>query len=514
MSNPGKSGTAYATPSVPAKNGKSKINEMNQRNRYLMVVRGMRCSPTGGPMKKIVLGASLVILGAIAAFGQSIVVTSPAAGVPWCRGKSYAITWTSTGAVGATVRIRLMQGTAAIQEIALDTANDGSYDWTIPATTPPGSYTVRVRSLQNTTRGDSGALAITDCGSGPAVIRQIPKFERPPVGLLIPPQLRVTSLTIDQERGILHFEAKNLGGPMKNDAKVLFSLDGSPIAEMNWSKSSPTYALTRVILAPSNPEPFRQCTHLGSHGFAVGFAIQSPDIQGANPSGLSSMAYYYVNQDLAVSGFNWAPSGKLTFNVGNMGKCPSLAWSYRLYKMNQLVETSPRYGSLKAGDWNTMTANYQMPANAGGSCLFKVEVVPDTPGLEKRMDNNSYEIRVVPGAARPIVISNIQLAGEVKWWDNIPKTHDEYYRLVYTLTNPELKAVPLGYTTCKTYIDGALVETQTFPVSFDPGQEVVLLHDYGFPNWPIVPYGIHEVGVEFSICSGFLKKKIIRPPQG
>jgi hypothetical protein len=465
-------------------------------------------------MKKTILCASLIFLGAITAYGQSIAVTSPAAGASWCRGKSYTITWTSTGAVGATVRIRLMQGATALQEITLDTANDGSFDWPIPATTAPGNYMVRVRSKENTTLDDSAAFTIADCGSGPVVIKQIPKLERPPVGLLIPPQFRLTTLTIDQERGTCHVAAKNLGGPMKNDAKVLFSLDGSPIAQLNWSKASPTFELTRVILAESNPEPFRQCTHLGSHGFAVGFAIQSPDIQGANPSGLSSMAYYYVNQDLAVSGFNWATSGKLTFNVGNMGKCPSNAWTYRLYRMNQLVETSPRFGSIKPGVWNTMTAATQMAANAGGSCLFKIEVVPETPGLEKRMDNNSYEIRAVPATALPIVITNIQVAGEVKWWDNIPKAHDEYYRLVYTLTNPELKACPLIHTTCKTYIDGGLVDTQTFPVAFDPGQQVVLLHDYGFPNWPILPYGIHEVSVEFSICSGPLKKKMTRPPQG
>jgi hypothetical protein len=465
-------------------------------------------------MKKIALSACLLFLGVISAYGQAIHITSPAAGASWCRGQSYTITWTSAGAVGANVRIRLMQGTAAVQEITLATANDGSFDWPVPAATAPGSYTVRVRSKENATVDESAAFTIAACASGPVIIKQIPKFERSPVALLIPPQLRIMTLTIDQQRGTLHFGAKNLGGPMKNDAKVLFSLDGAPIAQFNWSKAGPAFELTRAVLAESNPEPFHQCTSLGSHGFAVGFAIQSPDIQGGNPSGLSSMAYYYVNQDLAVSGFNWDPSGKLTFSVGNMGKCPSFAWTYRLYRNNQLAETSPRFGSLKPGEWNTLTAAMQMPANAGGSCLFKVEVVPETPGLEMRMDNNSFEIRAVPAAARPIVLTNIQFLGEVKWWDNIPKANDEYYRLVYTLTNPESKALPQGYTTCKTYIDGALVDTRTFPIAFDPGQELVLLHDYGYPSWPILPYGIHEVGVEFSICSGYVKKKMMRPPQG
>ncbi|HEX7502044.1 MAG TPA: GPI anchored serine-threonine rich family protein [Acidobacteriota bacterium] len=134
-------------------------------------------------MKKSVLSACLLFLGVIPAYAQTIHVTSPAAGASWCRGQSNTITWTSTGAVGTAVRIRLMRGTAAVQEITLDTANDGSFDWPVPAATAPGSYTVRVRSKENATVGESAAFTIAACGSGPPVAKKAPVFDRPSPGL-------------------------------------------------------------------------------------------------------------------------------------------------------------------------------------------------------------------------------------------------------------------------------------------------------------------------------------------
>ena len=118
-------------------------------------------------MRKSTWIAIGIILGASLLAGQTIRITSPAIGADWCRGQSYTITWTSTGAVGASVRIRLMQGATAIQEITLNTRNSGTFAWPILASTPEGNYTVRVRSLENATMSDSAAFQISSCVTPP-----------------------------------------------------------------------------------------------------------------------------------------------------------------------------------------------------------------------------------------------------------------------------------------------------------------------------------------------------------
>jgi hypothetical protein len=465
-------------------------------------------------MKKTLISACLLLAGITSAYGQKIHITSPAAGASWCRGQSYSITWTSTGAVGASVRIRLMQGTAAVQEITLDTANDGSFDWPVPATTAPGSYSVRVRSKENSTLDDSAAFAIAACGSGPVVVKQLPKFERPPVGLLIPPLLRITDFQVNQAQGTLTFNAKNFGGPMKQDAQVIFTLDDAQIAQYKWDKGSASIGFTRPIFWESNPESLRRCNRLGGHTFNVKLEIQSPENQGAGYAETHQTRSYTAYADLAVTGVYADAAGKLNFAVGNIGECPTCSWSYNFYVMNQLVEPSPtHFGILAPGQWASAGVTKQFSPQDLQHILLKFVVTPDCTASEKNTANNTYEASTVAPGLK-VVISDIRFAGEVQWGEAIPKASDEYYRLIYTLKSIDNKAIPLCYATCKTFIDGGLVNTQTFPIEFDPLQEIVLLHDAGFPKWPVLPYGIHEVGVEISICSGYVKKKMIRPPQG
>ena len=114
----------------------------------------------------------LLLLPPLAA--QTITVTSPAAGASWCIGKSYNITWTKTGAMQATVAIRLRlagssESAPAVLAIADGTANDGSFSWTIPASVAPGSYFIRVRTDDSTVIGDSGSFAINSCGGAPSI---------------------------------------------------------------------------------------------------------------------------------------------------------------------------------------------------------------------------------------------------------------------------------------------------------------------------------------------------------
>ncbi len=86
-----------------------------------------------------------------ATLSQSLVVTSPAAGSVWQKGRTYAITWLKQGVQNANVKIALFKdANTLVQTIATTTQNDGSYDWTVPATLATGNnYFIRVRTLDN-----------------------------------------------------------------------------------------------------------------------------------------------------------------------------------------------------------------------------------------------------------------------------------------------------------------------------------------------------------------------------
>jgi hypothetical protein len=90
-----------------------------------------------------------------------IAVTQPAAGTIWQRGLPHIITWTSEGAVNANVKIQLFKGTALVSTLTANTANDGSFEWTIPANQAlAANYKLRIIALDNQVQGDSGRFAI------------------------------------------------------------------------------------------------------------------------------------------------------------------------------------------------------------------------------------------------------------------------------------------------------------------------------------------------------------------
>jgi hypothetical protein len=94
---------------------------------------------------------------------QSIAVTQPSGGT-WCLGTAQTISWTSSGVTGNVEVILRQSGAPAappVMAIAANTANDGTEGWTIPVSLSPGSYLVRVRSLNNPSAyGDSADFAI------------------------------------------------------------------------------------------------------------------------------------------------------------------------------------------------------------------------------------------------------------------------------------------------------------------------------------------------------------------
>ena len=91
---------------------------------------------------------------------QSITLTSPAAGDSWAPGTSHDILWTIRGTMDDEVKILLFQSGRQVMEIAARVPNSGRFTWLIPNTVAPGSYKVRVRTIDNAVRGNSGEFGI------------------------------------------------------------------------------------------------------------------------------------------------------------------------------------------------------------------------------------------------------------------------------------------------------------------------------------------------------------------
>jgi Leucine-rich repeat (LRR) protein len=93
----------------------------------------------------------------------AITVTAPLAGDKWQRGLPHLITWTRQGdLINPNVKVQLYQGTALLKTMASTTPNDGSFEWTIPATQALASnYKVRITTVDNLVQGSSGAFTIS-----------------------------------------------------------------------------------------------------------------------------------------------------------------------------------------------------------------------------------------------------------------------------------------------------------------------------------------------------------------
>jgi len=76
-----------------------------------------------------------------------ITVTSPDGKENWIRGAAHEIMWMYTGSPGSYVQIELLKAGVVNKVITTSTANDGSYDWTIPSTQALGAdYRIRITS--------------------------------------------------------------------------------------------------------------------------------------------------------------------------------------------------------------------------------------------------------------------------------------------------------------------------------------------------------------------------------
>ncbi len=95
------------------------------------------------------------------ALPPAITVTTPNGGESYLQGGVLPITWTNSGTTGSDVRI-LASGAGQTYTVTTSTANDGSFNWTVPTAQTPGTdYTVEVRSVSLPTIGDSSNAAFS-----------------------------------------------------------------------------------------------------------------------------------------------------------------------------------------------------------------------------------------------------------------------------------------------------------------------------------------------------------------
>ncbi len=111
--------------------------------------------------KKLFLILLIAVFITAFAYSQKITVTNPHSGSTWYKGQAYTIKWTKSGAMDSKVKIRLFQGGRKILDITNNTANNGSYNWKVPATLADGNYIIRVKTVDNHVFDDSDSFIIT-----------------------------------------------------------------------------------------------------------------------------------------------------------------------------------------------------------------------------------------------------------------------------------------------------------------------------------------------------------------
>jgi hypothetical protein len=87
--------------------------------------------------------------------GDAIQVTSPNGGESAKPGSTFPIRWAWIGSPGANVKINLFKNGPFLRAIALSTANDGAFDWTVPTDLSAGmDFKIKVVSTTNSTYAD------------------------------------------------------------------------------------------------------------------------------------------------------------------------------------------------------------------------------------------------------------------------------------------------------------------------------------------------------------------------
>jgi hypothetical protein len=98
----------------------------------------------------VTMDASKTVTATFTGGQAPLKITSPNGGEKWRKGTTQTITWTNTGDPGDAVKIELLRSGKKQTTITLQTANTGTYNWTIPGKVPPDStYKIRITSVKD-----------------------------------------------------------------------------------------------------------------------------------------------------------------------------------------------------------------------------------------------------------------------------------------------------------------------------------------------------------------------------
>jgi Kre9/KNH-like N-terminal Ig-like domain len=224
------------------------------------------------------LGLCFLAVAVVPAYlaAQRITVTSPGAGVAWGRGTSREITWTRTGTMDAHVRIVLLHADGTmVGRIENTTPNNGSYTWDIPADTEPGSYKIRVVTVDGAVRGVSDSFTILMM----ATLAEIPDL-KPDSGPGC--DFSIDSVTYadgaDLNYGVAYPRTGNLAGVFL--VYALWNGNPPPGSGCSFSIEVKNTMTNQVISGANNPRSFSQ-SNVGSSNRArisVPFTIPAADI--------------------------------------------------------------------------------------------------------------------------------------------------------------------------------------------------------------------------------------------
>jgi len=114
-------------------------------------------------MKKTIYTITGIILFSLFTFSQSITVRNPANGDVWAKNTAHTIEWRKSGEMGANVKIRLFRGSSRIKSITNSTPTRNE-NFRCPPNffndVPDGSYTIKVKTLNNNVSGNSAVFRI------------------------------------------------------------------------------------------------------------------------------------------------------------------------------------------------------------------------------------------------------------------------------------------------------------------------------------------------------------------
>jgi hypothetical protein len=90
-----------------------------------------------------------------------ITVTNPEELDIWRKGRRVSVAWEKTGVMNANVRIELLnQNRQPVRTLIANTPNDGKQRLRVPTNIPNGNYIIRVKTVDNAVKGDSGIFRI------------------------------------------------------------------------------------------------------------------------------------------------------------------------------------------------------------------------------------------------------------------------------------------------------------------------------------------------------------------